>query len=627
MATLGGRQITETTVLAMGKKRRQQAPNWVLDDYTTRRMMEVASQASPDVWRGRYMRLAEDTQAGILRQFAQLTLSTEEAGIALEMVLQAFEAAMRRVASRHGRYYLLHLARRILPETVYGERPESLVLSRATLHLAVLKFANDDTSELTSDGLPDHPELRGQYVPVHLTEEDILDIYTLEYLAHGYYMTTSTLRRVWKGAQLRVGPEGTSYEAVEPSQLTKAIEIVDIRTKNHTSLLSSFGLMTGITGETLPPDSLPVLILTLNPELQPGGLQLRRERLIAKDPFRGGDFVSNLLPYGADLRPYYERLKLFEAVLLAHQGLSAEQVVAFLAAMTMWVATSMPNLAFRYQIVQRGWRIIPTLQWLVDELVPRYQYVHSRYFAAADDTTARRHLETILGYVTYRPSDYPVIDLFNLMPIKLLIPVGCPPGAFIVDFLMIPAFLQETFSLSARITGGFGQIKGGTFEHDAAEYVKRHLRAGTFWKSSTLLKFDSGGPPEREMDLSIVVGDLLVVVECKSYGVPPMYERAKPEFLWARREKLVEALRQVDSLARRLAASPFGRNYEVPESVQYIVPLVLSPGVEYVEVDDPSHWLTDDVPRVCTPSELIQVLEQGDTEAFHSKPYTVRVRR
>ncbi len=611
----------------MGKKRRKQAPNWVLGDFTTQRMMEIASQASPDVWRGRYTRLAEDTRVGILRQFARLTLSAEEAGIVLEMVLQAFEAAMQKVASRHGRYYLLHLTRRILPETVYGERPESLVLSRVTLHLALLKFANDDTSELTDDGLPDHPELRGQYVPVHLTEEDVMDIYTLEYLAHGYYMTTSTLRRVWKGAQLRVGPEAESYEVVEPSQLTKAIEIVDVRTKNHTSILSSFGLMTGITGETLAPGSLPVLMLTLNPELQPGGLKLGRERLIAKDPFRGGDFVSNLLPYRADLRPYYERLKLFEAVLLAHRGLSAEQVVAFLVAMTMWVATSMPNLAFRYRIVQRGWRIIPTLQWLVDELVPRYQHVRGRFFAVVDNTTARQHLEVILGDVTYRPIDYPVIDLFNLMPIKLLIPIGCPPRAFIVDFLMIPAFLQEIFSLSARITGGFGQIKGGTFEHEAVEYVKRHLQAGTIWKSSTVLKFDNGDPPEREIDLSIVIGDLLVVAECKSYGVPPMYERAKPEFLRARREKLVEALRQVDSLARRLAASPSGRNYEVSESVQYIVPVVLSPGVEYVEGDDPSHWLNDDVPRVCTPSELIQVLERCITGAFHSKSYAARVRR
>ena len=59
----------------MGKRARRGATHVLIGDYTTQRLMEIAVRKTPDEWRERTMRLADDNQITILRTRQKITFT------------------------------------------------------------------------------------------------------------------------------------------------------------------------------------------------------------------------------------------------------------------------------------------------------------------------------------------------------------------------------------------------------------------------------------------------------------------------------------------------------------------------------------------------------------------------
>jgi hypothetical protein len=69
---------------------------------------------------------------------------------------------------------------------------------------------------------------------------------------------------------------------------------------------------------------------------------------------------------------------------------------------------------------------------------------------------------------------------------------------------------------------------------------------------------------------------------------------------------------EVDDKAHWLTAHPRGRNYDLGK-YQGIIPLGVSPFVEYIPSLNARYWLKDGLPRVLTPNELSDFLSSPVT--------------
>jgi hypothetical protein len=160
--------------------------------------------------------------------------------------------------------------------------------------------------------------------------------------------------------------------------------------------------------------------------------------------------------------------------------------------------------------------------------------------------------------------------------------------------------------------------KGTRFEAYVRRVVGEIPGATPLWFSKKLRHPDG---TSREIDASFLKGEALFICELKCVGLSWAFSEGTREALDFRRGKCEDGLRQVDSKASWLAEHTSGLNYELPQGTTAIVPLLVSPFVEYIWSREPNLWLSDEVPRICTPGELRKVTP----ETLGGKPFVVRV--
>jgi hypothetical protein len=114
----------------------------------------------------------------------------------------------------------------------------------------------------------------------------------------------------------------------------------------------------------------------------------------------------------------------------------------------------------------------------------------------------------------------------------------------------------------------------------------------------------------KQIDATFGIGRVLVVVECKVKARSFGFERGDPIATAQRRAFVEEALRQVDDKAVWLAHRPIGLNYDISK-FEWILPLLVTPFVEFISVKDAYHWIDEQTPRVITPSEMQAGLSNG----------------
>jgi len=60
-----------------------------------------------------------------------------------------------------------------------------------------------------------------------------------------------------------------------------------------------------------------------------------------------------------------------------------------------------------------------------------------------------------------------------------------------------------------------------------------------------------------------------------------------------------------------LAARPVGKNYRLDENIKSICSIVVTPFVEFIPSTDTKYWIRDEVARVLTPAETVELARNG----------------
>ena len=578
------------------------------------------------------------------------------------------EEEIERLCSNHSKFYWLYLSRRIFPETIeeYDRyRRSTPYLHRTTFNLAVLKYGKGNQEEefvtvpssfdmgqyittekpysgetIDSDVAAASAEIdsgdelkeviRPSIIPRQITRKDAINIYQIENLALEYYGITALLRRFWKGGKLKVhgGKRATVYL---PQRVENLVALYDDRQSRYSEPLSSFGSITSLdrVNEKESRDDLTFFVPFPNHEKQEIPLVFPGEEFF-NGRVRGPIYLEgnpcNFVPYPVSLRPCYEKMCMFRQAIKGRFDLSPEEIVAFIVAVArhsedFWLY----DLHCRYNFFQRGYTLMPSTEHFRQYLEKVYRSIHKNLFGEITPEQASLSCGRLLNWMTYDEDDFKAISLWDRTGIKLLLRA---PGGFLTDHSAIPAVLASIFSelsLLASADGEIGQIRGDDFQNEVEKHLNANIPDAQTWACHRELEFLSG--LKRDIDVSFWSGNVLFVVECKAFGVPPAFGRGEPVALQTRKEKLDAALDQVDGLCELLSTERKGRNFELPAKVTHIVSIVASPFPEYVDSKGDRYFLTPSIPRVCTPEEIVQFIGRFRLSTFLHKPFVWEVLR
>jgi len=497
------------------------------------------------------------------------------------------------------------LASRIPPESPEGTSEWSTALGRRVLHYAILKYGSSDSTEaLYADEFKRNSE--GFLVPRDLTYEDVLDVSKAEYLSFEYDAVTSSLRRVWKGGVLLPLDSEHGYDVENTDTQEKLIQHIDRRKWTYSSFLSGFGSVVDIDGLRSPQDGLGSFIV---PELNVRRLEWRHDYLSGHPAIAPPQFPYKpnylLLPFQID--GISDLLSLFGDEIEQRFGVTRDELIAFLWSLDtreFLLMTEDPRR--QYTMMQRGYMAIPpeTKVSLVDEVsvglrgAMELKYKKTISAGAAQEATRR-----VLDCLTYSDEQLGRISLWDASPARVFTPVF--DGMLICDYSQIPEVLGDFFADLSSLSGASGNIKGDNFEREV-ERVVRGASGLASWEFRKNLKTMDG--VVRNLDASFTVDSTLWIVECKAMGEPHRLARGEARSLDSRWRTLEGYCGQAKSLAELVERNPVGRNYAVPAHVTRFEWAVCTPGAEYTPTLSREYWISGDIPRVCTPRELLAVV-------------------
>lgn len=564
----------------------------VVRDLITERI-EAIEAASPD-WAEQVMAPARAQRNALLESIGE-GLEGRDAAEALGAYVEALEGEMKVLLRRRGRLFWLQIMRRRPPEPIGDSSPWTTGLYRRMMVLAALKHGADPRADeqVVIAGTEQAPTVSA---PSALTEEDVVSAAAVEYLAYEMNAAAAAFRRVCKSSRLVVVDD--DFRAVADAGLNDLIALHDRRVSMYGSLTGPHGAAVDTRGTDQGDPSYLIALQSNVSRESASNFQLAMG-------VRPED-APNYIPVPVSVAAARDVLVRFDDALKAAFGISADELLAPLWGVSMVIVNAFskePQLGpqlFRtgYFGFSKGERKRDTAQnaakWV------RHWWAEKRGESLTHEEATDIGLRCF-DALTWTDADRSSIDLWGRLPLRLLIDVG---DMLLFDLDALAEVVGDIFRTVGAIDGDPDDVKGRGFEE---ELIRRAADAGhATWHTGSVT--NSAGA-KREIDASFVIGDTLYLVEAKASFQNLRIDKGDFAALKGRWEKLHDRyLNQARGLKEFIEADRAGRNYEVPPEVTRIEHVVCTPGVEWIPSRDAELWLTDDIPRICTPDELLLIL-------------------
>jgi hypothetical protein len=549
-----------------------------------------------------------------------------EAKPLLETYSEVLEREIKVSLSRHSIAYWLHSYRRLFPGGT-GDNPKSqtILIVRGTLEAAVQKYAKSEVCSGVGfskdlavkdifNGILMHPKLEtlGEHLRLHnqlvLTDFDVhalRELYELEKLAYQIWRVGATLRIVGKGAGLIVDPShpGGFYDS-RSNELDELVQRYDSRLRGFSA--SSTG--TSFNGSPGANTKGTIFLGKYNVEaIEVSHFARFFDRFGLK---LTNDFPTNFIWAPFNMGRYCKAHLPFSAAFRDRHGVALE-----------WLFATVGALLWRIFVLWREdpYAILRHFQRAYEGPYLR-EYIEReiRYFLNAAigwlDLPIKSdevNVPKTISFLELTKEKQANINLRTRGPMSLLLPYA--EDRLFIDYCWIPEFLYNLF---------FGVTPTDqNFKGDALEEIVR--QDGSALPTGPC-KAVSG--EERQIDAAFALDNVLVIAECKAFARSFGVDLGDSRAIGYRNERIQEALKEVDSKARWLASNPRGTNYDITK-FKVILPIAITPFVEYLSSLSPFYWLAEHLPRVMTPDELSDAMEKkqfGSISVVH--PHAVFVK-
>jgi hypothetical protein len=534
--------------------------------------------------------------------------SSEEGRVFLHSYLTAVEAELAKQIQEFSLAYSLHLYRRLAPGPIGRDpQPATIGLTRAILEAAIQKYARfqlcNKIAESTAipidkvlGGLLMAPEFEvernivaqaNQLVLTDFTNSDMLAFYDIERLAYEIWRTGATLRTTGKGAPLVVDDPPECFADGRSPEL-------DFLVTNYDQRNSIFHFEHSASGVVFPETSnMSSDGYTLTPIYNLGGVTDKAYKKFL-DKMYGvklkAQATYNFVWIPFNLREYREAHLPFAAAFKEKYGVSLDAVLAVLAALLLKVLHSWQRdgISAFTRFHQRAYEGPRSKTSIIDALI---------YFIPGACKTLGIQQSAIGSHAVKDAAKFWELDVCNRTDIDLSY-----PGP---HYLFLPIRNDQFFIDYAWIFRRLHDLFVGVWVPDQnfkGYALERSIRRGKSILPAKPCRTGTG--EERQIDYAAAFGSHLVIAECKAVGMSIAFDRGDPQAIKYRTDNVVElALCQVDEKARWLAAHQVGTNYDISQFA-YILPIAVSPFVEFIPSQDTRYWVSKNIPRVLTPREF-----------------------
>lgn len=171
--------------------------------------------------------------------------------------------------------------------------------------------------------------------------------------------------------------------------------------------------------------------------------------------------------------------------------------------------------------------------------------------------------------------------------------------------------------------------KGPYLEKHLADVVQQSCPRAQFPIAPSTKLFLTGNKRSfHELDLCVQIDDLLLLVECKARRLRDRERDGDSEALQRRWAKMNGILKESDQRAHEIALEHrAGRLTMLPHTITRLLPIVCTPNPEFIPYEEQEEmrgvWLKAGLPRVMTPGELIQFINELDPKDYYEHPNIV----
>lgn len=542
--------------------------------------------------------------------------SSSEIRPLLGQYMRGLEIEMQSVIECECLVYWLHVYRRLFPGCIGADKkPTTAMLVRSTMDAALQKYApiaplgrvamsTDVDPSAILGGLLMSGEFREtrdfvlaspMLVLTDFGTQQLRELYDLEKLAYEVWRTSAMLRITGKGAPVVVDDSVHCVRDSRSDDLDDSVVLFDRRNERGAAAASSHTAT--VYSDSPMPEEAVVL-----PHFNVGGFVFEGEVLRALEAAVGArltmPFKPNFLWAPMNLRAYYRAHRPFAEAFRVRHGVSLESVLCIVAALSRraFAARSIRGPSWAFQQMQRGYEGPRPKDYILEEL---RGFTGRGLHVLGLDPTETQSIDVEAGFAFWELTDSirAAIDVQYAGPHSVFVPFG--EAAYYIDYAWITRRLADLF---------FGlTLEDQNFKGDALEEI---VRSGVQALPSTPCQAADG--TSRQVDASYRLGRDLVIAECRACWRSVAFERGEPSALAYRAGKIDEAIEDVDEKARWFGCHRRGRNYDASWASR-VVPVVVTPFVEYLPTWERRYWLAEASPRVMTPQELDELMAAGDS--------------
>lgn len=536
--------------------------------------------------------------------------------------LKRLENEISNIISKNSIAYWIHLLRRILCTLAKcgddRERPSTIGLVRCIFEASIQKYAKIEPCHrvVSTDKLKIEDILDGFFIEegINEVEEEIIgnnqlvlakfglnelkEFYELENLVFEVWRSAATLRGINKGASLEVTHNPGDVFELRDVTLKESIKLFDDR---HTSDFEAPFTAKGTLFELIDEDNSPWVII---PTYNVGNVDTKKlieidfKFLSNRDAIVPNKIITNFILMPFNLRNYYKANLYYSNSFEKVNKVNLESVIVVLAAILIHKMDEFnedPSEILKYY--QRGYEG-PYKNEDVCKILENYLPICLNFFGFKEENI---NLENGMLFWTLTEEKKDIIDLIYPGPHSIFLPYG--EDRLFIDYVWISRRLFDLF-WNCKIKDE--NFKGTALELFIQKQNKRVL------PTKPCKTYDG---KEKQIDASFEKEDILLIVECKAITRSIAFDRGTKEALQFRKEKYNEAIEQVDEKAEWLIKNKNGTNFDISK-YKKIIPIVITPFKEYIRTDERKYWLSDKIPRILTPFELIELIEEGNLWDF-----------
>jgi hypothetical protein len=448
---------------------------------------------------------------------------------------------------------------------------------------------------------------RPQLVLTDFGLAELVDLFEMEKLAYEIWYAMALLRVLGKGAELVV--DHCHSEIVYDNRDDE----LDSLLQSYDSRYSSF-IATATGTIFTKPATEPTQGTMLFPIYNVANVTYDQLRPVFELAFNApflppiGGACPNFVLAPFDLCAFYQAHKPFGTAFKLKHGLTLESVICLIAGLACIVARSwatQPHHLWRH--FQRGYDGANAINDIVDAVTACLPEVVRRLELKVEICDI--DIAAAVRFLTLSDEVRELIDVSYAGPHSVFLPTI--DSKVFVDYAYLSTRLYHSFFDL--------HVSDQNFKGDALEIVTQS-EVSTL-PIAALKSFDG---TRRQIDAAFAQGEILVIAECRAVGRSIAFDRGDTVAIKKRIAVVDKALQDADEKAQWLAKRPVGTNYDVRE-YRGILPVGVTPFVEFIPSRAARYWIDESTPRVLSPPELRRALLDGRFKAALWSPNVVSI--